>query len=1364
MKKLLTRSLLKVLLLCLGMIVSISCFGQDKKLLWEISDDDSVVYLVGTVHALDWHDYPLDYLYEEAYRVADRVVFEVNLFSFEPEDAEDFIQKNGLYPKGQTIKNDVSNKTYKLLKEAAQEQGLDFNEVVKIKPWVWALSFIEAMTQQLDLDPELGVDQHFLDKAARDNKEIMELETWIDQFKVLSDAPLDKQGKYLDEIVNDLESNSISDDEAAVDAWRASDLSELNDLVVKMKKRDDFAYNRLITDRNNKWVTKIINYLNKPGITTVFAGAAHFAGENSVINLLQSKGHMAIRLPVSPRLLVSPDNHDQVLKEGSSLLLSYQFRSLYPIKYSWFHNGRVISGENNPTLKINSLTEDDTGIYHIMASTSDFSWTSPRPIRLVVRPNPKPPIVTFQPKDVTLEYGENAVFSVSAAGTPNLKYQWYKNGVQIEESTSSVLTINNATRQDEAIYLVRVVNEYGEAASEIAKLTVIGESPEILLQPKSKTINLGDDVKFTIRASGTGQIDYQWYKNGIQIEDATSRILTINNATKLDETIYSVRVKNEYGKAISEIVQLIVIANPPVITSQPISIQLFLGETAEFTVIAKGIQPFDYQWYKNGVILLDENRPQLRLNNVSENDEASYSVRIKNDYGKVVSDLAYLNVMKNEPVITKQPKSLVLLNGANAKFEVSHEGLTPIIGHWYKDNIKIVSLENEVKFDLNLKNINFDDVGDYHLVIENKFGISKSETVSLVLINKPVITKHPTTKIFQLGDRVDFKVSASGYGNFIYQWFKDGNPITSSHFKGFNTPKLIINRMEADDIGIYSVKVSNESGKTLSKIASLKLRDPDWVHNNQENHESYIMPLYSEKFDTVIHISRDIQWGVNEDIIINSLRAETGEIAWQNSFKAYQINDHPICIGDALMLTDSYNFYLFDLNTGKLRWKHYLGRSTYPVKFDEKNIIVGADRKILKINFFTREITLLKDFNSNKALVNNPSLHIKNIIKDSNGIIAVSLYEDHEYLYLLKPEESKYIVNKIKVGGIINSHFSADHNYLYFTTYNKQDRKLDLYSVDKLSNKINWIFHTDREGVSRWRTAPLIDEKNLYFNSNILYCINKLTGEKNWRFKQQDLDASDAGLGSALSARDLMYHYTGTRGNSGIIEFNIRENKYDLILPINYNDKLKTSLLLTKNGNLVFGTEKKLYAYQVEGFLPEFIWPLEFQNAQNTSSLTKGSPPQITLQPRDQVVELDKYAELEVLVEGSTPLNYQWYKNGVAIESGTKKALVIPNFSQNDIGIYSVSIKNQFGKVISRISELKKYIPPLDLSIANKIASPFTISFKTAEGATYIFQASSDLNKWSSIQEIEGTGNEVKVTDWREAIFQKQYYRVKLVE
>ena len=59
---------------------------------------------------------------------------------------------------------------------------------------------------------------------------------------------------------------------------------------------------------------------------------------------------------------------------------------------------------------------------------------------------------------------------------------------------------------------------------------------------------------------------------------------------------------------------------------------------------------------------------------------------------------------------------------------------------------------------------------------------------------------------------------------------------------------------------------------------------------------------------------------------------------------------------------------------------------------------------------------------------------------------------------------------------------------------------------------------------------------------------------------------------------------------------------------------------------------------------------------------------------------------------------------------------------------------------------------------------PFTVSFTTAEGSTYVFQASGDLKNWSRVEEVNGTGGEVKVTDWREAIFQKQYYRVKLVE
>ena len=68
------------------------------------------------------------------------------------------------------------------------------------------------------------------------------------------------------------------------------------------------------------------------------------------------------------------------------------------------------------------------------------------------------------------------------------------------------------------------------------------------------------------------------------------------------------------------------------------------------------------------------------------------------------------------------------------------------------------------------------------------------------------------------------------------------------------------------------------------------------------------------------------------------------------------------------------------------------------------------------------------------------------------------------------------------------------------------------------------------------------------------------------------------------------------------------------------------------------------------------------------------------------------------------------------------------------------------------------------LYVKHNTTIPFEISFKSEKGSTYIFQASSDLKNWSVIEEIIGTGGDINVTDRREAIFQKQYYRIKILE
>jgi hypothetical protein len=70
----------------------------------------------------------------------------------------------------------------------------------------------------------------------------------------------------------------------------------------------------------------------------------------------------------------------------------------------------------------------------------------------------------------------------------------------------------------------------------------------------------------------------------------------------------------------------------------------------------------------------------------------------------------------------------------------------------------------------------------------------------------------------------------------------------------------------------------------------------------------------------------------------------------------------------------------------------------------------------------------------------------------------------------------------------------------------------------------------------------------------------------------------------------------------------------------------------------------------------------------------------------------------------------------------------------------------------------------LKINTFSKSASPFSLTFETQSDSTYKIEASHDLKKWGEIGEVQGTGSSVEFTDWREALFQKQYYRLRLVE
>ncbi len=270
------------------------------------------------------------------------------------------------------------------------------------------------------------------------------------------------------------------------------------------------------------------------------------------------------------------------------------------------------------------------------------------------------PVITTQPQSQTINIGSPVTFSVVASGTTPLAYQWKKNGVSIAGATSDSYTIGSVISSDAGSYSVTVSNGAGSATSNTAILTV-GTPPIITTQPQSQTINLGYSVTFSVVASGTNPLNYQWTKNGISIAGATSDSYTIGSVISSDAGSYSVTVSNSAGSATSQNVTLAVLipATSPIITIPPRSQIINEGSLVTFSVTVIGISPFSYQWYKKNSIIIDAISSSYSIPNANINDAGKYYVIVTNKYGSVISYPATLVVNHSNylKLIIKKPQS-----------------------------------------------------------------------------------------------------------------------------------------------------------------------------------------------------------------------------------------------------------------------------------------------------------------------------------------------------------------------------------------------------------------------------------------------------------------------------------------------------------------------------------------------------------------------------------------------------------------------------------------------------------------------------------------------------------------------------------
>lgn len=158
------------------------------------------------------------------------------------------------------------------------------------------------------------------------------------------------------------------------------------------------------------------------------------------------------------------------------------------------------------------------------------------------------PIITTQPQNQTVVFGNPASFSVGVIGDAPLSYQWFSNSVAIPDATNSAYNLAAASAAGN--YFVTITNASGSVTSSVATLTVV-IAPVILTNPVSLTVVTGSPAAFSVAVIGAAPLSYQWRSNDLAILDATNVSYSIASAQTNDAATYTVVVTNFAGSVTS---------------------------------------------------------------------------------------------------------------------------------------------------------------------------------------------------------------------------------------------------------------------------------------------------------------------------------------------------------------------------------------------------------------------------------------------------------------------------------------------------------------------------------------------------------------------------------------------------------------------------------------------------------------------------------------------------------------------------------------------------------------------------------------------------------------------------------------------
>ena len=297
-----------LLYLCFAIFL-VACSGSSKKsetlpeskhFFWKVSDENSSVWVLGSIHLADSTLYPLASVIDSAFAHSDELAVELNMNDEEVvKEVGEQSAAQGLLTEG-TLRDLLPQDMWNTVDSLCTAWNVPIVMIEKTRPWLAAMTLSSYAFMQAGLNPEYGIDYVLLDRAAMDGKAIVGLETAEEQISALADTTeSDSAGVYylkttLHEIAEfeSLVSNLMH-------AWKTGDDEMLRRLLddgeeevplQESKFKDEFEQ-RIYVNRNAKMADSIATFLREDRKVFVVVGVAHLALEkDNVIETLRKRG------------------------------------------------------------------------------------------------------------------------------------------------------------------------------------------------------------------------------------------------------------------------------------------------------------------------------------------------------------------------------------------------------------------------------------------------------------------------------------------------------------------------------------------------------------------------------------------------------------------------------------------------------------------------------------------------------------------------------------------------------------------------------------------------------------------------------------------------------------------------------------------------------------------------------------------------------------------------------------------------------------------------------------------------------------------------------------------------------------------